>query len=138
MMNYLRAMTGAIIVYDHTALHGAFSSKSEVKVRFKPLVVIECMRKSNFLMAKLCSDQAVREGTRAVETQRPRSNIGIAQHHQVLQSALQRLLNSRQDPGTNGQVVKTTQIVSLLRTFQLLKIMCSHLSSTILSNRIGV
>ncbi|KAJ8577504.1 hypothetical protein ON010_g1702 [Phytophthora cinnamomi] len=31
MMNYLRAMTGAIILYDHTAVHGAFSSKSEVK-----------------------------------------------------------------------------------------------------------
>lgn len=33
MMNYLRAMTGAIILYDHTTVHGAFSSKSEVKVR---------------------------------------------------------------------------------------------------------
>lgn len=32
MMNYLRTMTGAIILYDHTAVHGAFGSKSEVKV----------------------------------------------------------------------------------------------------------
>jgi hypothetical protein len=38
MMNYLRAMTGAIILYDHTAVHGAFSSKSEVKVGSKSLV----------------------------------------------------------------------------------------------------
>ncbi|KAH7461462.1 CYFIP-related Rac1 interactor A [Phytophthora ramorum] len=33
MMNYLRAMTGAIILYDHTAMHGAFGSKSEVKIK---------------------------------------------------------------------------------------------------------
>ncbi|ETI48534.1 hypothetical protein PPTG_09963 [Phytophthora nicotianae INRA-310] len=33
MMNYLRAMTGAIILYDHTAVHGAFGSKSEVKIK---------------------------------------------------------------------------------------------------------
>ncbi|KAL3665033.1 hypothetical protein V7S43_009670 [Phytophthora oleae] len=33
MMNYLRAMTGAIILYDHTATHGAFGSKSEVKIK---------------------------------------------------------------------------------------------------------
>ncbi|KAG6961848.1 hypothetical protein JG688_00008887 [Phytophthora aleatoria] len=33
MMNYLRAMTGAIILYDHTAAHGAFGSKSEVKIK---------------------------------------------------------------------------------------------------------
>ncbi|KAG7395928.1 Protein fam49a [Phytophthora boehmeriae] len=33
MMNYLRAMTGAIIVYDHTSTHGAFVSKSEVKIK---------------------------------------------------------------------------------------------------------
>ncbi|OWZ08030.1 hypothetical protein PHMEG_00019487 [Phytophthora megakarya] len=33
MMNYLRAMTGAIILYDHTAAHGAFGHKSEVKIK---------------------------------------------------------------------------------------------------------
>ncbi|KAG1694437.1 hypothetical protein DVH05_021248 [Phytophthora capsici] len=33
MLNYLRAMTGAIILYDHTAIHGAFGSKSEVKIK---------------------------------------------------------------------------------------------------------
>ncbi|KAL7993558.1 hypothetical protein Plhal703r1_c66g0169531 [Plasmopara halstedii] len=33
MMNFLRAMTGAIILYDHTAVHGAFCSKSEVKIK---------------------------------------------------------------------------------------------------------
>lgn len=33
MMKFLRSMTGAIILYDHTAVHGAFCSKSEVKIK---------------------------------------------------------------------------------------------------------